>query len=529
MPRGLLETPRTGDEVESELLEISGWMLFPDAPTSRIELRLDGQPLERARLGIERPDLTKLTDNPNARFAGFHISADLTDLSPAPDGESVLRATAISTNGAHHDLDPATLTAATGQRKKSSSTELVPPPDPTPKPSRTNARQILVYTHQLNLGGAQLYLMDLIRELAKQESMQLTVVSATDGLLRKELEELGIPVHIRGATSMDEFSAHIGRLEELKLWCADRNFELVIVNTATGLVISGAELGAELGIPTIWAIHESFRLTTLWGDPDRRVREKGEVALEDTAAVLFEAEATRRIFDAYLKPEQTHVIPYGIDLAPIDAEREHFDRAATRREAGIPEDAELVICVGTVEPRKAQLPLAQAFELIAEKHPRARLAFVGMDDKQYSRMLSDFVADAKHGEQIELIPITPDIHRWYAMADILVCASDVESLPRTVLEAMAWETPVLATDVFGLPELIDDGETGWLCEARDTTALARGLDRALNSPDEERRNLGQNARSLVERRHSLSRYGDQVATLIDETIAAAAKSVSVDA
>ena len=275
VPRGLLETPRTGDEVESELLEISGWMLFPDAPTSRIELRLDGQPLERARLGIERPDLTKLTDNPNARFAGFHISADLTDLSPAPDGESVLRATAISTNGAHHDLDPATLTAATGQRKKSSSTELVPPPDPTPKPSRTNARQILVYTHQLNLGGAQLYLMDLIRELAKQESMQLTVVSATDGLLRKELEELGIPVHIRGATSMDEFSAHIGRLEELKLWCADRNFELVIVNTATGLVISGAELGAELGIPTIWAIHESFRLTTLWGDPDRRVRKGG--------------------------------------------------------------------------------------------------------------------------------------------------------------------------------------------------------------------------------------------------------------
>ena len=215
------------------------------------------------------------------------------------------------------------------------------------------------------------------------------------------------------------------------------------------------------------------------------------------------------------------MIPYGIDLAPIDAEREHFDRAAARREAGIPEDAELVICVGTVEPRKAQLPLAQAFELIAESHPSAHLAFVGGDDKQYSRMLSDFVAGAKHGERIELIPVTPDIQRWYAMADILVCASDVESLPRTVLEAMAWETPVLATDVFGLPELIDDGETGWLCEARDTTALARGLDRALNSPDEERRKLGQNARGLVERRHSLERYGEEVAQLIDGVIGTA--------
>ena len=49
------------------------------------------------------------------------------------------------------------------------------------------------------------------------------------------------------------------------------------------------------------------------------------------------------------------------------------------------------------------------------------------------------------------------------MSDLLVCASDVESLPRTVLEAMAWELPVLATAVYGLPELIEDGETGWLC------------------------------------------------------------------
>ena len=65
------------------------------------------------------------------------------------------------------------------------------------------------------------------------------------------------------------------------------------------------------------------------------------------------------------------------------------------------------------------------------------------------------------------------------MSDLLVCASDVESLPRTVLEAMAWELPVLATAVYGLPELIDDGETGWLCAPRDVDALADGLRRAL--------------------------------------------------
>jgi glycosyltransferase involved in cell wall biosynthesis len=100
------------------------------------------------------------------------------------------------------------------------------------------------------------------------------------------------------------------------------------------------------------------------------------------------------------------------------------------------------------------------------------------------------------------------------MADLLVCASDVESLPRTVLEAMAWETPVLATDVFGLPELITDGETGWLCQPRDLEALAEGLDRALSSSPEERAAVARAARALVAERHSLPRYGRQIAELL---------------
>lgn len=527
VPRGRLETPWAGERIEREQIDVAGWMLFPKAPTSRVELQLNGQSLGRARLGVDRPDLAELTDNPHARFAGFNMTAELTGFA-GREQQAVLEAIAISTTGEQYALEPVPLTIAMGDGDDSSSSDLSPAPRPTPKPGRRDARQILVYTHQLNLGGAQLYLMDLIRELAKHEGLQLTVASATDGSLRGELEALGIPVHVRGAASMDEFSAHLGRLEELTLWCSDRDFELVLINTATGLAVPGAELAEELDVPAVWAIHESFSLATLWGEPHPRVRAKAEGALRSAAAVLFEADATRAMFDAYLEPARAHVLPYGIDLAPIDAEREHFDRAAARREAGIPEDAELVICVGTVEPRKAQLPLAQAFELIAESHPKAHLAFVGGDEKQYSKMLASYISRATAAERIELIPVTPDVQRWYAMADFLVCASDVESLPRTVLEAMAWETPVLATDVFGLPELIDDGETGWLCEARDTTALARGLDRALNSPEDERRKLGQNARSLVERRHSLSRYADQVATLIDQLLRQE-KRASIDA
>ena len=97
---------------------------------------------------------------------------------------------------------------------------------------------------------------------------------------------------------------------------------------------------------------------------------------------------------------------------------------------------------------------------------------------------------------------------------VVVCASDVESMPRTVLEAMGWETPVLATNVFGLPELIEDGHSGWLCEPCDVGELARALSRALDSSEEERRQIGRAGRSLVERRHSLDVYGNEIAELL---------------
>lgn len=119
---------------------------------------------------------------------------------------------------------------------------------------------------------------------------------------------------------------------------------------------------------------------------------------------------------------------------------------------------------------------------------------------------------------MEVIPITPDVASWYGMADILALASDVESLPRTALEAMAWGTPVLATDVFGLPELITDGKTGWLCAPRDIRALADALDRALSAPASTYEAIARDARALVETRHSSRRYAEEMARVFTEAI-----------
>lgn len=506
---GSLDAPVDGRPVKREPITLHGWVRFPSGPTSLVDLWLGDEPLGRARLGVPRPDVSRRLELPAGEAPGFELTVNLKGW-PGEDGAASLRAAATSVSGERFDLDPLPLTVLPAPQAPPPPTA----PEQTPQSSRKTGLRTLVITHQLDLGGAQLYLMDLLRELLRTAAIDPTVVSGRDGPLRQELEELGVPVHISGTAPVESLSAHLGRVEELAAWAADRGFEVAFVNTATSLAIPGVEVANRLGIPAIWAIHESFEPSQLWDEIDPSVRDRAEAALGCVSQALFVAESTQRLFEPVVGRGRGLTIPYGLDLVPIDSRRESFDRDAARRAAGIPLDAEVILCVGSIEPRKAQIPLAQAFSLVAGRFPRARLVLVGGRGDAYSEFLAEYAA-AGLDERIEIVPMTPDVQPWFGLSDLVACPSDVESMPRTVLEAMTWEKPVLATSVFGLPELIDDGENGWLCEPRDLRALSVGLERALSSSPEERRRIGGAGRVLVERRHSLEDYGREVAALLD--------------
>lgn len=508
---GAIDHPPPDAKLSGELFVVSGWAAFKVGPTTRVEVWLDDRFVGRARLAQPRIDIEEGKEMSHGGTSGFELTLDLETVRREHAAERAeLRVVAYGTGGQRYDLDPVavSLSSATPAPRSDS----LSPPVPFAPASKGDEVRVMVFTHQLNLGGGQLYLMDLLRGLRERGGFALTVLSAMDGVLREELEEMGIPVHITGVLPVDDLSSHLGRLEELTVWAEPYGFELAFVNTATALSFPGAEVAARLGIPTVWAIHESFEPAILWAGFDPRVRDGAEAALAAARFAVFEAKATQRIFEPLLDSRRCLTLPYGLDMHPIDAKRSRFDAAQARRKARVPADANLIVCVGTVEPRKAQVPLAQAFELIAARHPDARLVFVGGRKRDpNSVLLEECIESSPHGDQMRLIPITPDVDPWYGMADLLVCASDVESLPRTVLEAMAWETPVLATSVFGLPELIDEGETGWLCEPRDLQQLAEGLDRALSAPAEQRTEIARASRRLVEDRHSLNNYANEVA------------------
>jgi D-inositol-3-phosphate glycosyltransferase len=212
-------------------------------------------------------------------------------------------------------------------------------------------------------------------------------------------------------------------------------------------------------------------------------------------------------------------LPYGIELGRIEPFRRACDPFETRRRLGLPDAATVILCLGVIEPRKAQTCLAQAFGAVADQHPDAVLALVGESAMPHlaahNHALRDHLGRAGLAARTTVIPLVDAPYDWYAVADLFVCPSDVESLPRVVLEAMAFEVPVLASRVFGLPELIEHERNGWLCEPRDVGDLAEALDGALRTAPVRRAEIGREGWRTVHARHDAAAYVERFATLLE--------------
>ena len=305
-------------------------------------------------------------------------------------------------------------------------------------------------------------------------------------------------------------------------WAQPNGFNVALVNTA--IALPGPEVAIRLGIPFVWAIHESWKPHMLWSvaypppGAHPHIRQLITEALNEAAAVVFVADATRLQYQPYGEKERFVVVPLGIDMDHVDHYRASFDRAVARRRLGIPATATAILCMSSfIEPRKAQVLLVQGFRELANAHPDAFLILVGDTGSPYGEALRSYVAATGLQQRVLISPVVPDPYEWYGSADLLVCPSDVESLPRCVIEAMAFEVPVLATEIFGLPELIKDGDTGYLCSPCDLAALTAGLERVLSENKEKRRQVAKNGANLVRTRHDSRGYANAYLRLLRDS------------
>jgi glycosyltransferase involved in cell wall biosynthesis len=519
LPHGCLDY-LDGWSVRPSVAAVRGWVLV-ERGYDRVEVQLGDLPPVRARLGSElRPDVAALSLAASAPMAGWQAALDVTDL---PEGATVsLRAVARGPARAR-DLGAAEVTIGPPSRPPTREPQWVDvlAREGSGRPDvaqRSEPSHLLVFTHDLGLGGAQLYLHELLRGLLADSSLRCTVVSQADGPLRAELESWGAGVRITRPMPLEGVHYELN-MRDLRALAAGAAPDLVLVNTL--LAPEGADLAARLGVPLIWTIHESIPVEHWLGGygprVDDHVAERIRHSLRAADALVFEAEATRRLFAPQAGDAGRAIrIDSGLGLDALAKRRAGLDRERLRALHGFGARERVIVCVGTIEPRKGQVPLALAFARLARRHPDAVLVLVGDRADEYSAGLAAMLARLRLGRRIRTVPVTPEVEPWLELADAFVLPSDLESLPRSILEAMAFELPVLATRAFGVPELINDGETGLLCEPRCVAELERGLERLLGADPAELEAVGRAAGRLIRSTRDSSGYADAYRRLIGD-------------
>ena len=531
---GRLDEPRRGTLVPRGPLTVTGWARSTSgSPIIRVALSANGVELGLARLGLDRADVAESDPAPDAPICGFEQLLDLgsldlgsldlgsldlgsLDLGEAAARALILRATATARDGLSTELETEVVLAAPaatadgGARVTRSTAPASAPPSNSPL-------ELLVVTHDLGYGGAQLWLFELLRRGGAGSVFPCTVVAFRGGALAASLRDQGVEVHVTSPLPVDDAVAYEGRLAELTAWLSTRSHTAALVNTFRSF--PGADLAVRLGLPLVWAVHESWPESLIWAFDhpgvriDPAVRAAAASALANAGAVVFESEATRELYEARA-PGRTALVQYGIDTAALDAFASSVSKAAARQQLGLPLEGTIVLVMGTIEPRKAQTLLTEAFASVAAHHGDTTLVLVGDLHTPYSAALAEYVERSGLSARVRVEGVTPDALTWYRSSDLLLCGSDVESLPRSVLDAMCLGLPVVATGVFGLAELLEDGETGLVFAPCDLDAASEALDRALSMDAEALAALGARGRDLVHASHDASGYTSDVLALL---------------
>lgn len=196
-----------------------------------------------------------------------------------------------------------------------------------------------------------------------------------------------------------------------------------------------------------------------------------------------------------------------VQVWPVPVRTDVFvpgERGAARAELRIDPDERLVFSASRLHAVK-NLPM------LVDACTEADATLVLTGDGPERERLEGYVS-----ERVKLIGWQPleRMVQWYAAADVVALSSIQEGQPIAVLEAFACGRGVVATAVGGVPEVVRNGETGWLVRPRDHDALAAALDKALADRETSDR-YGMTGRDLVLRRHSadaVARFLADVAT-----------------
>jgi glycosyltransferase involved in cell wall biosynthesis len=241
----------------------------------------------------------------------------------------------------------------------------------------------------------------------------------------------------------------------------------------------GTVIGSACRVPVVIAHEHTW---TYEGNPVR-VWLDGNVTgrLATRYVAVSAADRERMVSIEGISRDKVTVIPATVHIPSVG------DAAGSdlRAELGLAGDTPLVAIVAVLRPQKALTVLLEAHALVLHRVPGAHLVIAG--DGACRQELERRCRELSLEDSVHFLGRRSDVDSILAAADVAALSSDFEGTPLFIAECMANHTPVVATAVGGVPEVIDDGRTGLLVAPRDPAALAAALTRLLADPSERER------------------------------------------
>lgn len=353
-----------------------------------------------------------------------------------------------------------------------------------------SARRVLYTIAWMEVGGSQTHLLQVFRLLDRTRFQPMLYCLTGRGALLQQVRDLDVPVFDGGMS--DGFGLIQMTRGAIRLAGVLRAEKVDIIHNYLLRANVVGSLAARIArTPVI--------LCSKRGCHERKGKELAAVRVANRLAhgIMTNAEAVREFVhrNEGCPKEKMVVIPSGVDtnrFRPLG----HGD---FRQRLGLAPDRPVVGIVTRMRVRKGTEEFLRAMIEVGRHFPGVQAVIVG--EVELDERLQTLVLESGLSANLHLLGRRSDMPEVLASFDVFVLSSHDEGMSNAILEAMAMELPVVATDVGGTGEVVRHQESGLLVPARDPAALARAIEQLL-ADDKRRRLMGRVGRSIVQERFS---------------------------
>lgn len=367
--------------------------------------------------------------------------------------------------------------------------------------------RVMFVVPDLRVGGAERHVTTLLPRMDRARFTPSVVCIGKEGELFADLESTGI----------EASALHLGG----KLQAARALAALVTIlrrQRPDVVVLRGynAETLGRIAARVVGVEHAVMWMHNI-GDPEPRStfrKSVDHVLTRWTSAYFGVAEAQRRylVDDLRYPDEKIRIIHNGVDPALFGV----ADERSALTEFGWDVDDPVVGILAELSPIKDHATFLRAARLVIDDMPRAKFLVIG--DGSCRAELETLCAELDIRANVHFTGVRRDVGRLLRAIDVFSLSSvTVECFSIALLEAMACGRPAVCTRVGGIPELIDEGVTGYLVPPKDPVRLAGRLVDVLSNPSTARR-MGRAARDRVESEFSLDRSVDAAQRALEDVV-----------